>query len=401
MNPRTHAKLSDLAYTSPKVGKDGEYDPVKVDGVEYKVIAHSDTRSGYQGTVYQNTLTKEFIVAHRGTEFDRQPGLDGAVDFGMIGTRANAQANDAIKLTEIAIDRAHQEGSAVSVTGHSLGGALAQITAHRFNLPGNAFNPFGSVSLGYRIPEGSPAGAAPFTNHVMAGDVVSAASPHYGKVEMYALPSELSVLRQSQMIHGNPLFKLAPGIGTTAQVADVVRMVDSHRMHHFLDVDGKGNPDRSVLDDSGAKIKSPEDLRLVQDFRDRVSESRLTASVIMRGPPGLFSGIADHLRGPEMPGVGLSDSSDRSAARQASEHSSAYSPTSASLNTQLDELLHASSKYDQRDFVRLNELAARQPAGIEFSELACTQVDQMQAKAATERTQQQSEVEGASQSPAR
>ncbi|WP_325051583.1 hypothetical protein [Stenotrophomonas sp. ZAC14D2_NAIMI4_7] len=29
----------------------------------------------------------------------------------------------------------------VHVTGHSLGGALAQITAHHYNLPGDAFNP--------------------------------------------------------------------------------------------------------------------------------------------------------------------------------------------------------------------------------------------------------------------
>ena len=99
----------------------------------------------------------------------------------------------------------------VHVTGHSLGGALAQITAHHYNLPGDAFNPYGAAGLAYRLPEGQPANAAPFTNHVMAGDLVSAGGPHYGKVEMYALPKELEVLRTAEQ--GQRIASLgAPGL---------------------------------------------------------------------------------------------------------------------------------------------------------------------------------------------
>jgi putative lipase involved disintegration of autophagic bodies len=39
----------------------------------------------------------------------------------------------------------------VTVTGHSLGGALAQITSHHFNVKGETFNAYGAVSLSYRI----------------------------------------------------------------------------------------------------------------------------------------------------------------------------------------------------------------------------------------------------------
>src|SRR3546814_15396325 len=76
----------------------------------------------------------------------------------------------------------------VTVTGHSLGGTLAQITAQHFDLRGETFNAYGAASLGYRIPEGGDR----VLNHVMAADVVSAASPHYGQVRVYAKPREIA-----------------------------------------------------------------------------------------------------------------------------------------------------------------------------------------------------------------
>lgn len=149
--------------------------------------------------MYRREGTDEIIVAHRGTEFDRQPLIDGAVDAAMVTTRLNVQREDALALTREAMKIAKDGGyGPVYVTGHSLGGALAQITAHHYNLPCDAFNPYGAAGLAHRVPEGQPASAAPFTNHVMAGDVVSASSPNYGKVEMYALPKELEVLRTAE-----------------------------------------------------------------------------------------------------------------------------------------------------------------------------------------------------------
>ena len=159
-----HATLAALAYETPVKNADGTYARVNFKDVDYDVLGHSDKVSGYQGTIFQNRVTKDIIVAHRGTEFDRQPFRDGAVDLGVVTSRINAQ---------------------VSVTGLARRRACtAQINAHRFNPPGEVFNPYGAASLGYRVPEGSPAGAAPFTNHVIAGDVVSATSPHYGTIEM-------------------------------------------------------------------------------------------------------------------------------------------------------------------------------------------------------------------------
>ncbi|WP_414612000.1 XVIPCD domain-containing protein [Stenotrophomonas muris] len=190
------------------------------------------------------------------------------------------------------------------VTGHSLGGALAQITAHHYNLPGDAFNPYGAAGLAYRLPEGQPANAAPFTNHVMAGDLVSAGGPHYGKVEMYALPRELEVLRNAE--HGQRIASLGtPGMksGHVMSAAVAVQLGDSHRLVHFLDrVTDKG-PVPSVLDNPQARITDPEDLRRIADYRSDVHQLRAGATVLVGGGPGLLRDGVNYLRGIEEAGA--------------------------------------------------------------------------------------------------
>ena len=58
---------------------------VVADGVEYEIVDQVSKPSGYQGTLYRNKDTGEFVVAHRGTEFDRQLVKDGIVaDGGMV-----------------------------------------------------------------------------------------------------------------------------------------------------------------------------------------------------------------------------------------------------------------------------------------------------------------------------
>ncbi|MCD0264958.1 DUF2974 domain-containing protein, partial [Xanthomonas melonis] len=154
----------------------------------YIRLKYVDSPSGYQGVIYQRVDTNEIVVAHRGTETERELKQDGVyTDGGMVASRHNRQAAEAIELTKDALVYAQKIGKdgevpAVTVTGHSLGGNLAQVTAHHFGLKGETFNAYGAVSLDRRIPEGGNA----VINHVMAGDAVSAASKHYGQVKIYA-----------------------------------------------------------------------------------------------------------------------------------------------------------------------------------------------------------------------
>ena len=76
MNPRTSATLADAAYAEPPP----KQKLVTIDGTRYRVLDLEDSISGYQGIVYLNTKTNEVIVAHHGTEFERQPLLHGCIN---------------------------------------------------------------------------------------------------------------------------------------------------------------------------------------------------------------------------------------------------------------------------------------------------------------------------------
>lgn len=127
LKSQQYADLMADSYLDPVRGADGRYENIARHGVTYKVLEHVDRANGYQGTIYQRADTGEIVVAHRGTEFDRQPLQDGGLaDGGMVFGRVNAQAEDAILLTERAIHLAEEQGKIpgqytpqVTVTGHS------------------------------------------------------------------------------------------------------------------------------------------------------------------------------------------------------------------------------------------------------------------------------------------
>ncbi|HZF97221.1 MAG TPA: DUF6792 domain-containing protein, partial [Pseudoxanthomonas sp.] len=194
-----YANLTAHAYGEEHDGKKGQMrhlvnEKVTLEGVTYEVLDYMDSRSGYQGAIYQRVDTGEIVVAHRGTEFDRELIKDGVLaDGGMVAARTNSQMADALKFTQRALDHAKNSVSIyhhtpeVTVIGHSLGGALAQITAYKFHLRGETFNAYGAASLGHGIPEGGDQ----VVNHVKASDFVSAASQHFGQVRQYASMEEV------------------------------------------------------------------------------------------------------------------------------------------------------------------------------------------------------------------
>ncbi|MFC6839700.1 DUF6792 domain-containing protein [Xanthomonas theicola] len=301
LTSQQYADLVNDGYFKPD--KTGLNSPaVNIGNAPYQRIEYMDRPSGYQGIIYRRMDTQEFIVVHRGTEFDRQPMRDGIyADGGMVATRHNAQAIDAIELTRHAIEMAEREAKRsgykpdVTVAGHSLGGDLTQVAAHHFGLKGQTFNAYGAVSLDRRIPEGGH----DVVNHVMAGDPVSAASKHYGQVRVYATPQEIARLSKSgyENTHDsldarNPL-SAAKGL-----------VMDSHRMHNFLPVDGDGQPDRSVLEDPAARQLAQQYAPMIDKYRNDVETMRSGLTLGARGWRGLVVDGIDTLRGPEAPGAG-------------------------------------------------------------------------------------------------
>ncbi|WP_363800249.1 XVIPCD domain-containing protein [Lysobacter firmicutimachus] len=259
------------------------HDALRIDGVTYAVVQRVDRPSGYQGAIYRRADTGEYVVAHRGSEFLREPDKDGAgADLAMIGQRINPQSEDAIALTRQALmlARASEPPAPVSVAGHSLGGCLAQIAAHRFGLRGETFNAYGAASLAYGIAEGGNQ----VLNHVMAGDVVSAGGKHFGRVRMYAQAQEVWRLHEIGRYedHGGALDLRYPLPAAAA-------LLDSHRMHHFLDGGADGRS-RSVLDDPQARYRAQAHQPMFERYRHDIwllRESVSLTAAALRGAGGI------------------------------------------------------------------------------------------------------------------
>ncbi|MGJ7491929.1 XVIPCD domain-containing protein [Variovorax sp. ZT4R33] len=187
-----YALLAQDSYNKPDPAKN-----IVLDGVTYRVFDHADNpKSGLQATAYRRVDTGEVVIAFRGTEFGREPVQDGLVDAGMALAGINAQAPDAHAFTQrvMAQSKAYAESNDrplnVTVTGHSLGGTLAQLEAHKLGLKGETFNAFGAAGLIHGVPKGGHQ----VINHVRAGDAVSAASAHFGEVRVYAVQQDIDTL---------------------------------------------------------------------------------------------------------------------------------------------------------------------------------------------------------------
>ena len=177
----SHARLSYKSYDPGNTG---------IDTDAFELVIESNRASGYRGFIFRNNITKDYVVAHTGTEFDTDKIRDALLTDGqMVLADVNQQLDDARDLVELAIEMAKRDGTRVTVTGHSLGGFHTQVTCHEYGLKGETFNAYGAAGL-YDVP----VGGSQVINHVRATDMVGAANRHFGEVRVYATQQDVDTL---------------------------------------------------------------------------------------------------------------------------------------------------------------------------------------------------------------
>jgi hypothetical protein len=207
-----YARLSDDSYND-RSKEFASRDPVTLKGsnAHYTVLAIvNNPKTDYQGTAYRRVDTGEVVIAHRGTEPNAK---DAKTDASMVFNGRNSQLDDAVQFTERVMALAKQEAEkkgqplSVSITGHSLGGTLAEITAAKTGLHAETFNAYGPKDLTHlgRYAVDVHAPHPNIVNHVRATDVVSAGGPHLGQVKIYAAQQDIESLRHGRYVGGSPL----------------------------------------------------------------------------------------------------------------------------------------------------------------------------------------------------
>ena len=167
---------------------------ITLNGIKYAVERISDNpKNGYFGAIYRRLDTNELVVVHRGTEFETRQ--DREADMRMVKSHTNPQYNDARALTEVANAMAKHNGAKIYQTGHSLGGALAQLCGNRYGQRTETFNAFGAAGLKEALPI-NPLADRLIINHRMGGDYVSSASNHLGRSILYTTKNEVDNLRK-------------------------------------------------------------------------------------------------------------------------------------------------------------------------------------------------------------
>ncbi|SEA83619.1 Protein of unknown function [Desulfuromusa kysingii] len=150
-----NAQLSEKAYS--------DFDPTDVDnattaftdsnGSDWTVYTVSETsgyNTGFSGVAFRNEDTKEVVVAYRGTDGPRDVTPDLQAGLGQNVPNQYQQAKD---FYDAVLDKTNTDSSnSPTLTGHSLGGALAQLVGAVTGAETQTYNAPGVKDVLYNNP---------------------------------------------------------------------------------------------------------------------------------------------------------------------------------------------------------------------------------------------------------
>ena len=165
------------------------------------VLAKADVEAPpFAAFAFKNGTTGEVVIAYRGTD-----GLsDGLADLAIASGSWHLQFQQGMDFVgKVQADRTifpqGTDPSTLLVTGHSLGGAIAQVAAQAYGLDGSTIDPGAAFrivqTVGFRtatllagLPEGGLGASSTFTNYLVAGSTISGGTgEHIGHTS--SLPS--------------------------------------------------------------------------------------------------------------------------------------------------------------------------------------------------------------------
>jgi Ca2+-binding RTX toxin-like protein len=154
----------------------------------WELKAADDQSPPFAAFAFKNAVTGEVVIAYRGTDGLTDGAADAAIFAGHWDTQFQ-QGMDFVAAVKRNPDILPDSGdsSKLLVTGHSLGGTIAQVTAYAYGLDGSTIDPgaaasivrtaeFRAAALEAGLPPGGLGAAAGFTNYLVAGSVVSGAT---------------------------------------------------------------------------------------------------------------------------------------------------------------------------------------------------------------------------------
>lgn len=150
---------------------------------KYEVIYVSPpSATNYRGAVFQDMETGQLIVANKGTDITSLHDIKADLSMGMM--LASTQWPEAAATMRAAVGYAHANGiplSSISATGHSLGGALAQLQAATFGVYAETFNAYGAAAMAKHMGIDIRATQEHVVNHRMYHDPVSQIAKPIGR----------------------------------------------------------------------------------------------------------------------------------------------------------------------------------------------------------------------------
>lgn len=141
----------------------------------------NDHVTGFYGAVYQAEDTREIVVAFRGTwDFSGDVDADVAIVTSKLPEK---QYDHALSLYQFALNKYVKPNDFdMSLTGHSLGGALTSLVSATTGVPGVAFNAPGVKEIVTSLPKAGDPDACDVLNLNAAHDPVSAVGEQIGKI---------------------------------------------------------------------------------------------------------------------------------------------------------------------------------------------------------------------------